>query len=104
MTEAALLCDAVSTRPADPPPTAPSSGGGRTPAAATASKEEGGGSTLMHYRPRLHGVRIADDAVSKDVLALLFQLVQWQMRKADKFREVLPESLRCLMHCHSAFR
>lgn len=44
----------------------------------------------MHYRPRLHGVRLADDAMGKDVLGLLFQLVQWQMRKADKFREVWP--------------
>eukprot|EP00892_Ulva_mutabilis_P010542 jgi/Ulvmu1/7860/UM004_0091.1 len=99
MGEAALLCEAVSTRPAESPQAAQSSSGGSrvSAAAAASSKEEGGSSTLMHYRPRLHGVRIADEAVSKDVLALLFQLVQWQMRKADKFREGLPRTMkRCL--------
>lgn len=94
MAQAGLLCEAVSTRPVEPQSTPSSSNGsGR----AVAAKEEGG-STLMHYRPRLHGVRIADEAVSKDVLGLLFQLVQWQMRKADKFREVWPcEGLLCAL-------
>jgi hypothetical protein len=44
--------------------------------------------TLTHYSKQLPQVRMADDAMSKDVLALLFQLVQVQIRKAEKFREV----------------
>lgn len=100
MAEAVLLCEAVSTRPVEPPQATQGSGSsGRAPTAAAAASKEEGSSTLMHYRPRLQGVRIADDGVSKDVLSLLFQLVQWQMRKADKFREVLPPLL-VMPTCH----
>lgn len=88
MAQAVLLCESVSTRPVEPRSTPSSSGGGGGGGGRAAAAKEEGGSTLMHYRPRLHGVRIADEVVGKDVLGLLFQLVQWQMRKADKFREV----------------
>lgn len=53
----------------------------------TAAKEEGS-ATLMQYRKQLPDVRVADEATSKDVLGLLFQLVQMQIRKAEKYREV----------------
>lgn len=93
---------------------APPQGGGSTPAGITNStsnsgsaqgapkgsggKEEGS-ATLLQYCRQLPDVRVADEGTSKDVLALLFQLVQMQIRKAEKFREVrLARYLPLLTH------
>lgn len=61
--------------------------GGAAAKGGSAGKEEGA-ATLLQYRTQLPDVRVADDHTSKDVLGLLFQLVQMQIRKAEKFREV----------------
>lgn len=65
----------------------PSSAPGSSAKGGGAGKEEGS-ATLLQYRTQLPDVRLADEATSKDVLGLLFQLVQMQIRKAEKFREV----------------
>ena len=77
------------TRPPQPPPHA------RPPPArkpATQSEDGPTTATLIPYCSRLIGVRLSDELTSKAALTLLFQLVQWQMRKAERYKEA-----RC---CH----
>ena len=62
---------------------------GDMPGSATALDEAAQAPTLIPYAHKLGGVLLADDATSKTALQLLFQLVQWQLRKAEKYKEVL---------------
>jgi hypothetical protein len=100
MLQAMLVCEAALGGTAAPPqgPSSTSVGNANnsysnsngaqgTLAKGSGGKEEGS-ATLMQYRSQLPDVRVADEGTSKDVLGLLFQLVQMQIRKAEKFREV----------------
>lgn len=71
---------------------------GNSLAKNNSSGKEEGSATLLQYRKHLPDVRVADDGTSKDVLGLLFQLVQMQIRKAEKFREVRDTC--CLNGCY----
>jgi hypothetical protein len=51
------------------------------------------------YMHQLPGVLLADELTSKTALKLLFQLVQWQMRKAEKYAEVRAAACTALCNC-----
>ena len=42
---------------------------------------------------------LADDITSKTALRLLFQLVQWQLRKAEKYKEARAARCFALPSC-----
>jgi hypothetical protein len=70
---------ASANRPAPPRQQLPSAG---------SSAELQASATLIPYCHLLTGVRLSDELTSKTALSLLFQLVQWQMRKAERFKGV----------------
>jgi hypothetical protein len=100
MLQAMLVCEAA-VAAAAPPPQPPNSStagnannsfsnsnGTQGAQAKGGGGREEGSATLMQYRSELPDVRVADERMTKDVLGLLFHLVQMQIRKAEKFREV----------------
>lgn len=78
-------------RPPQPPPARPPPA--RKPASQT--EEAPASATLIPYCSRLIGVRLSDELTSKAALTLLFQLVQWQMRKAERYKEARPPARSC---------